>query len=84
VIKRFISWLLSFFVKPKPHIGKPGDPLKLLPGYTLNPFLKYPRNMECYCGSGVKYKRCCISTDPLAIPKKAAEIAKPLIDRVRK
>jgi hypothetical protein len=84
-IKRFLSWLLSFFIKPKPqpHIGKPGDALKLLPGYELNPFLKYPRNMNCYCGSGLKYKRCCISTDPLAIPKEAADQARALIKKLR-
>jgi len=28
-------------------------------GYDWNPFLKYPPNLYCMCGSGVKFKRCC-------------------------
>ena len=58
--------------------------LMLESGASWNPYLKYPRNKECYCGSGKKFKKCCLETEALAIPKKAAEIAKPLIDRVRK
>lgn len=24
-----------------------------------NPFKKWPRNLPCFCGSGVKFKKCC-------------------------
>jgi hypothetical protein len=58
--------------------------LKLIPGASWNPYLKYPRNKSCYCGSSKKFKKCCLDTEPKALPTKAAEIAKPLIDRVRK
>ena len=28
-------------------------------GYIHNPFVKYPRNLWCFCGSGKKFKKCC-------------------------
>lgn len=33
----------------------------LLPGFKWNPLLNFPRNEECFCGSGVKHKKCCLS-----------------------
>ena len=30
--------------------------------YALNPLVKYPRNLGCWCGSGAKAKRCCLPT----------------------
>ena len=29
-----------------------------------NPYLKYPRNKECYCGSLLKFKHCCLKIEP--------------------
>ena len=31
------------------------------PGYVWNPLLKYPRNSDCFCGSHLKFKKCCLS-----------------------
>ncbi len=28
------------------------------PGYTFNPLKAYPPNLPCFCGSGIKFKRC--------------------------
>lgn len=37
----------------------------LLPGYQWNPLAnRYPGNKGCFCGSGVKAKRCCIPHQP--------------------
>lgn len=24
-----------------------------------NPFCKWPRNLSCFCGTGLKFKKCC-------------------------
>lgn len=95
MVKRFIQWLFSFFPNKttpqlpvinfpakkarKPKTGK-YEPKK---GYDWNPFLKYPRNEPCYCGSKKKYKLCCIKTDALAIDSKIAKKAKPLIQKIK-
>lgn len=58
--------------------------LKPQDGLAINPYLKLPRNSPCYCNSGIKYKRCCLPTEPLAIPTEQAFEAKKLIDRVKR
>lgn len=30
----------------------------LKPGYVYNPWRKWPRNLACVCGSGLKFKVC--------------------------
>jgi hypothetical protein len=57
--------------------------LKANQGYDWNPFLKYPRNESCYCGSKKKYKNCCIDSDTAAIPQEIVEAAKPLVKKLR-
>lgn len=37
-------------------------------GYTGNPLLNWGRNDPCICGSGKKFKKCCIHNLPKAIP----------------
>ncbi len=32
---------------------------KCNPGNTWNPLSKFPRNHPCFCGSGLKAKKCC-------------------------
>lgn len=32
---------------------------RLDPGNVMNPWLKWPRNTPCFCGSGRKFKVCC-------------------------
>lgn len=57
--------------------------------FVFNPFLKYPRNESCYCGSGIKFKKCCLpNEDGYVILKKAKDLAnvesvKKLIKKVR-
>lgn len=94
---KFIKWLFSFFPqqrspgsvviekkqrkrKAQAHI----DGVVPSSGNDWNPFQKYPRNETCYCGSGVKYKRCCVDSDPISIRINVAEQAKPLIQKARK
>lgn len=41
----------------------PEEPIKnrayiLKPGFAYNPWLKWPRNLACVCGSGDKFKHC--------------------------
>lgn len=38
---------------------KPSMGYKPASGYDWNPFLKYPPNLYCMCGSGIKFKKCC-------------------------
>lgn len=32
------------------------------PRFTSNPLLEWPRNYLCICGSGKKFKYCCLHT----------------------
>lgn len=34
---------------------------KLEEGFSWNPLAKYPRNSECFCKSGKKFKKCCFT-----------------------
>lgn len=36
--------------------------------YMLNPLLKYPKNLPCFCGSGNKAKSCCLSKISKTVP----------------
>lgn len=42
-------------------------------GNTWNPLLKYPRNRECYCGSRIKHKKCCVNNKSPFVSKAQAE-----------
>jgi hypothetical protein len=37
------------------------------PGCVPNPLLRKPRNSPCLCGSGKKWKKCCLPLMPLHI-----------------
>lgn len=52
-------------------------------GFAFNPYLKYPRNKECYCGSDKKYKKCCLLTEPIVIQKDAESSARNLVNKIR-
>lgn len=73
-LKAFFNYILSL-LKPKKKAE--------MPELAWNPFLKYPRNEPCYCGSRVKYKKCCQSTEAKVIPKAYVEAASTLIKKVR-
>lgn len=30
------------------------------PDWETNPPKNWPRNANCFCGSGIKYKKCCL------------------------
>lgn len=49
-----------------------------------NPFKKWPRNLQCFCGSGRKFKKCCelgLSSD---VTSEEALILQPDFDRMLK
>lgn len=39
-----------------------------------NPLRKFPRNLPCGCGSGVKFKKCCYPNVALLVPEKLAQM----------
>lgn len=45
---------------------------RLNPGAAWNPLKKYPRNKGCICGSGEKFKRCCLPRQPRTIQESEA------------
>ncbi len=46
---------MSKMKKEKPILGR--IPLK---GFAFNPLATLPRNEPCFCGSGKKFKKCCL------------------------
>lgn len=57
--------------------------LILRPGWAHNPALKYPPNYPCFCGTGQKFKKCCLSKLPRyvrekSLPKIQAELTECL------
>jgi hypothetical protein len=46
---------------------------KPIPGYVFNPLKGYPRNEPCFCGSGLKAKKCCLNKLKDAVPAHTAE-----------
>lgn len=48
----------------------------LKPGFVFNPFNKWPRNLTCFCGSGRKFKKCCVDQVFHAIPDKIEKATK--------
>lgn len=52
--RRLKLWMAAKLAKRR----EAGAPTKPAPGWVWNPLLRYPRNRACYCGSGVKFKKC--------------------------
>lgn len=52
--------------------------------YRPSPFPELKRNDKCYCGSGKKYKQCCmrIDTGPLAVPLTTSTIWPLLLEEM--
>lgn len=49
-------------------------------GFEFNPWRSIPRNDPCPCGSGKKFKKCCLPRCPLAVEKDvAAELRKEMV-----
>lgn len=49
-------------------------------GYVFNPLKAWPRNEACWCGSGLKAKKCCLMTTPATMTAKAALGIRRLMD----
>lgn len=52
-------------------------------GNVSNPALKYPRNMKCFCGSELKFKKCCMDKIPRALKIEDAEKLRSAVAAVR-
>lgn len=52
-------------------------------GMTFNPMNRYPRNSDCPCGSGKKYKKCHMNQASMAVDKKDAAGIKAMVDHAR-
>lgn len=61
----------------------PGEGYALRAGSQWNPILKYPRNHECFCGSKLKFKKCCLHVAKMAIETEPASLTKALVNKVR-
>lgn len=49
-------------------------------GYSWNFLRNWPRNLPCFCGSKIKFKKCCSNKLVAAIPDdKAKEIAQAIL-----
>jgi hypothetical protein len=90
-----IPEILKKLTEPFKAASKPGSVVNVIAperkihkyrpkqGFKWNPMLKYPRNEKCYCGSGLKFKKCCLAHQTLAVPKKFADQAAPLVKQIR-
>lgn len=52
-----------------------------LPGFTWNPLTTLPRNRQCPCLSGQKFKLCCLPKLPKVIPVKDAELFREQMEK---
>ncbi len=50
------------------------------PGKARNPMFRLSRNTLCICGSGKKFKKCCLKDSPRYIPALAAAKLKKALD----
>lgn len=50
------------------------------PSRTINPLCRYPRNLPCFCGSGIKFKKCHMNFVPKYINKTESEKLSKYVD----
>lgn len=50
-----------------------------LAGHTWNPLKNFPRNEPCFCGSGKKFKKCCLDKMGTTVTIKECENIKKLL-----
>lgn len=55
---------------------------RLKEGYAHNPLLKFPRNAKCFCGSGLKFKKCHLAGLSRACTKAQAKEAEAAMKRL--
>lgn len=77
VISEITSTAIDLEKNSHKHKKRPVD------GAKWNPLLKYPRNESCYCGSNLKFKKCCLRLETQAISHDYANEAKALVKVVR-
>jgi hypothetical protein len=58
-------------------------PQQLRSEFAPNPLLKYPPNESCWCGSGVKAKKCCLKKQAAVCKVKHAEFLKGFMQHVK-
>lgn len=52
--------------------------------YAENPLMKYPRNIDCFCGARVKSKNCCLPKQPRIVTLEQAQYLAPYMMEVEK
>lgn len=56
-----------------------GHHYKLKDGFSWNPLANFPRNEDCFCKSGKKFKKCCLAiVQPVVATKDIPMIEKAL------
>lgn len=51
------------------------------PGFDWNPLAKFPRNQKCFCGSSLKFKRCCAENVKPVCPQADADRVNEIVRR---
>ena len=54
------AYLTRIFWQIKRFFYKSTAQVEVQPTMVENPLLKWPRNFNCVCGSGKKFKKCCL------------------------
>ncbi len=52
------------------------------PGHVWSPLIRYPKNAKCFCGSGVKFKRCHYGNMKMAVLPDEAEQLRKYVNNV--
>lgn len=52
------------------------------PGMVWNPLSRFPRNEQCFCGTGLKFKACCITKVKPCCPAADAEKVQEIVDKL--
>lgn len=55
------AYLTGLYWKIKRFFYKSTVQADIAPATVPNPLLKWPRNFNCVCGSGKKFKKCCLN-----------------------
>lgn len=80
----FLGWPYVCYkaIQKSKSVDRKENRYVLKAGLVYNPFIKWPRNLSCFCGSAQKFKKCCESTIPFGVPAKKAHILATDFDRV--
>ena len=54
-------YLTKYLWRGKRAAYKKALKVDVSPASVMNPLLKWPRNFLCVCGSGIKFKKCCLN-----------------------